>query len=199
MAGVSLGAEGEVYMKRMVFGAAFVLLAAALPSGASTFIEMSQGELVRHSAAAIQGKVLKTSSFWDAKGQVILTEALVQVEDVVFGKAAATVVTVRTFGGTVDGYTIEAHGFPRFNANDRLLLFLEPEKNGASRVTGYQQGQFRLVKNAAGVELAVPMRDGDARVLRRDGAAATPAGAVRLDALRQSIRAEAARAGRLDN
>jgi hypothetical protein len=198
MIGVLLGTEGEVYMKRTVFGAAFVLLAAALPVGASTFIEMSRADLVRQSAAAVQGKILKTSSFWDAKGQVILTEALVQVEDVVFGKAA-TVVVVRTFGGTVDGYTIEAHGFPRFTANERVLLFLGAEANGASQVIGYQQGQFRLVKNAAGIEFAVPMRDGEARILRRDGRAAAPAGAVRLDALRESIRAEAARAGRLDN
>lgn len=181
-------------MKRLVsFG--FLVLALSVPLCASTFLRLSQGELVRDSAAVVQGQVLKVSSFWDPTGRAIMSEALVRVEEKVFGEAPSVVV-VRTFGGTVNGYTVEAHGFPKFRANERLLLFLEAEKDGASRVAGYQQGQFRIVRDKAGVEHAVSTVDEGAHFITRDGHAAAPAKAIRLDVLKDSIRNEARQAGR---
>src|SRR5262245_33805052 len=135
-------------MKRLVI--ALLLLMVAAVGGASTFIEMSQGELVRGSAAVVQGRVLKVNSFWEPSGRVIVTEAQVQVEESILGQAPSVVV-VRTFGGRVGNYVVEAHGFPKFLVNEHVLLFLEPEQDGASRVTGYQQGQFRIVRDKAGV------------------------------------------------
>jgi hypothetical protein len=183
-------------MKRLVSIGVLVLLAAtALPVGASTFLRMTPQQLVRGSAAVVQGEVLKVSSFWDATGRIIVTEALVQVEEKVFGEAPSVVV-VRTFGGTVNGFTVEAHGFPKFQARERLLLYLEPEKGGASRVAGYQQGQFRIVRDKAGVEYAVPTVDERASIVMPNGRAAAPAKAVRLDVFKESIRNQARLAGR---
>lgn len=181
-------------MKRLV-SIGLLLLAVTVPVSASTFLRMTQGELVRGSSAVVQGQVLKVSSFWDSTGRVIVTEAQVQVEEKVFGNAPSVVV-VRTFGGTVDGYTVEAHGFPAFRAKDRLLLFLEAEKDGASRVTGYQQGQFRIVRDQAGVEMAVPAVDPETHIVGRDGRPAAKAQPIRLDVLKNSIRGEARQAGR---
>jgi hypothetical protein len=186
--------DKENSMKRLVsFG--FLVLAVSVPLCASTFLRLSQRELVRDSAAVVQGQVLKVSSFWDPTGRVIMSEALVRVEEKVFGEAPSVVV-VRTFGGTVNGYTVEAHGFPKFRANERLLLFLEAEKDGASRVAGYQQGQFRIVRDKAGVEHAVPTVDEGTSVITRDGRAAAAAKALPLDVLKDSIRNEARQAGR---
>jgi hypothetical protein len=98
---------------------------------------MSQQDLVRASAAVIQGQVIKVSSFWEPTGRIIVTEALVKVEEKIYGEAPSVVV-VRTFGGTVGDFTVEAHGFPKFRLNERLLVYLEPEKDGVSRVAGYQ-------------------------------------------------------------
>jgi hypothetical protein len=156
---------------------------------------MSPRELVDGSAAVVQGEVLKVTSFWDRKGQVIISEALVQVEEKVFGEAPSVVV-VRTWGGTVNGYTVEAHGFPKFQANERVLLYLGREKDGVSRVTGYQQGHFRIVRDESGVEIAVPTTDDGGGIIGRDGRAAAPAKAVRLDVLKASIRNEARQSGR---
>lgn len=181
-------------MKRLV-SIGLLLLAVTVPVSASTFLRMTQGELVRNSAAVVQGQVLKVSSFWDPTGRVIMTEAQIQVEEKVFGNAPSVVV-VRTFGGTVDGYTVEAHGFPTFRAKERLLLFLEAEKDGASRVAGYQQGQFRIVRDQAGVEIAVPATDSDGHIIGRDGRPAAKAQPIRLDVLKNSIRNEARQAGR---
>ncbi len=181
-------------MKRLVSIGVLLLLAATLPVGASTFLRMKPGELVNASAAVVQGQVLKVESFWDRAGRVIVTEAQVQVEEKILGEAPSVVV-VRTWGGTVNGYTVEAHGFPKFQPNERVLLYLEPERDGASRVTGYQQGHFRIVRDKAGVEYAVPTVD-EAHIVTPDGRAGAPAKTVRLDVLKASIRNEAHRAGR---
>jgi hypothetical protein len=105
---------------------------------------------------------------------------------------------VRTFGGKVGNFTVEAAGFPTFKANEHLLLFLEPEKDGANRVAGYQQGQYRVVTDASGVRIAVPTAAG-AAIINRDGKAAPQAQAVRLDAFKDQIRAEGLRSGRFEN
>jgi hypothetical protein len=172
-----------------------LVLVMAVPLGASTFLKMTQKDLVRDSAAVIQGHVIKVSSFWDPTGRIILSEALVRVESKVFGETPSVVV-VRTFGGTVGNFRVEAEGFPKFQPNDHLLLFLEPEKDGATRVAGYQQGQFRVVQDKSGAVLAVPTFDG-ASLLTKDGRASAPAQALRLDDLKASIRTEARRAGRV--
>jgi hypothetical protein len=182
-------------MKRLVSIGIVLLVALALPVGASTFLWMEPQELVRGSAAVVQGEVLKVESFWDRAARVIVTEAMVRVEEKVFGDTPSVVV-VRTWGGTVNGYTVEAHGFPKFQPNERVLLYLEAERDGASRVTGYQQGHFRVVRDKSGVEMAVPTVDAGGHIVTRDGRHATPAKAVRLDELKASIRNEARRAGR---
>ncbi|HEX4966452.1 MAG TPA: hypothetical protein VF173_36930 [Thermoanaerobaculia bacterium] len=186
-------------MKRLTSIGLLLLLAVAWvavsPAGASTFIKMTQKDLIRNSAAVVQGQVLKVHSFWDPTGRIVMSEASIRVEEKILGNAP-TVVVVRTFGGTVGNFTVEAHGFPKFQANERVLLYLEPEKDGASRVAGYQQGQFHVVRDQTGVELAVPATQDDATVLNRDGSLAARAQAIRLDVLKASIRDEARRAGR---
>src|SRR6185436_15918926 len=68
-------------MKRLVMLMLLAALALSLPVAASTFIHMDQKALVRDSASVIQGRVISTSSYWNETGQVIVTDALIQVED----------------------------------------------------------------------------------------------------------------------
>jgi len=182
-------------MKRLVsIGVLLLVVAVAIPVGASTFLRMSPREMIQGSSAVVQGEVLKVSSFWDRSGRIIVTEALVQVEEKILGDAPSVVV-VRTFGGTVNGYTVEAIGFPKFRAKERLVLYLEAEKDGASRVTGYQQGQYRIIRDQAGVEYAMPTVDDGASIITRDGRPGPLPKAIRLDLLKESIRTEAQRTG----
>jgi hypothetical protein len=177
-------------MKRAVVSVGLLLaLAVALPAAASTFLAMSQKDLLQHSTRVVQGEVLQVNSFWEPEGRLIVSEALVRVEEAVVGEAASVVV-VRTFGGTVDGFTVEAHGFPTFRVNERLLLFLGAEKDGAAEVVGYQQGQFRVVRNRVGEEIAVPAVDGGANLLTVDGRPLPRLQAMPLAALKDSIRAD---------
>ena len=182
-------------MKRLVLIGLLLAVVAAIPVGASTFLKMDQKALVRDSAAVVQGEVIAVSSFWDKSGRIVVTEAIVRVEDEVFGNVPSTVV-VRTYGGRVGDFVVEAHGFPTFQKSERVLLYLEPENDGAMKVTGYQQGQYRLVRDKAGVEWAVPATGEGTHIVSRDGREAPLAKTIRLDVLKQSIRNEARQAGR---
>jgi hypothetical protein len=179
-------------MKRSWVG--FVLmLALALPAGASTFIAMSQKELVEKAEAVVTGRVVEVSSFWNNEGTAIVTEAVVEVEDSILGNVPSHV-RVRTFGGQVGDYKIVAHGFPTFEQNERLLLFLEPEQEGFHKVLGYQQGEFRIRTDRSGREIAVPTWEPDSvRILKQDGKPASVPRTVPLEDLKFQIRETADR------
>jgi hypothetical protein len=180
-------------MKRLV-SLGLLMVVAAMPAGASTFLKMTQKDLVRDAAAVVKGQVIQVNSFWTPDGSIIVTEAMVKVDEAFLGRPDSVIV-VKTFGGEVNGFYVEAHGFPKFTVNEKVLLFLEAETDGVARVAGYQQGQFRVVEQA-GIEYAVPMTDDGSNVVARDGRPSPQQKAVRLDVLRDSIRSEAVRAGR---
>lgn len=184
-------------MKRSVWIALTLALAAFIPVGASTFLALSPEELVAQSDAVIQGRVLKVNSFWTPSGRLIVSEAMVQVEETVAGRAPG-VVTLRTAGGTVGGLTVKAHGFPSFEVGDRVLLFVTGAQ-GTAAVTGYLQGQYRVARDKAGVEMAVPTMGEGVRLLHRDGTPAAAAKAVQLDAFKAQIRERAERIRPLEN
>lgn len=170
-------------------------LGAAPPMEASTFVAMGTSDLVRSSSAVIEGEVVALESRWTADRRIIVTDATVRVWDVL-GGAAPQFVTVKTFGGTVKGFTIDAIGFPEFKVEERVLLFLEPDTEaGRLRVTGYQQGLYRIVVGPDGVETAVPSVDHGAHLVSPSGRPVPPLPAIRLDDLRHLIRDEFRRLG----
>lgn len=184
-------------MKRSVWIALTLALAAFIPVGASTFLALSPDELVAQSDAVIQGRVLKVSSFWTPSGRLIVSEAMVQVEETIAGRAPGVVI-LRTAGGTVGGYSVVAHGFPRFDVGDRVVLFVSGA-DGTAEVTGYRQGQYRIVRDKAGVEMAMPALGEGVRLLHRDGTPAAAPKAVRLDSFKAQIRDRAERVRPLEN
>lgn len=173
-------------MKRLLV--VLVLAAAAvsaLPASASTFLAMDQRELVAASQAVVVGEVLGVRAFWNDDATAIVSEAQVRVDEVLSGDAP-TIVTVRTFGGTVGRLRIEAHGFPTFHTGERLVLYLDGV-DGAASVVGYQLGEYRLVVRQ-GVEIAVPAVDSGAHFVHLDGRAAARPRALPLSQLKDQIR-----------
>ena len=166
------------------------------PLAASTFVAMDLGELVGASSAVVQGEVLRVESYWEKTGTVIVSEAMVRVEEAVVGEPHS-IVRVRTFGGTVGGYTVEAHGFPTFVQGERVLIFLAPDTEpDLLRVTGYQQGLFRIAKTPGGAERALSALDDGARLVSPDGRAADLPRELSLVDLKDRIRAAAAAGAR---
>lgn len=176
----------------------FLFALATLPLGASTFVAMDKAELIANSEAVVQGTVLKVNSFWDPSGRIVMTEAMIRVEDTIVGKAAS-VVRVQTFGGDVDGFRVEAHGFPEFKVGERMILFLAAENDGFTKVTGYQFGQYHVRRDKAGVDYAVSAIGLDTNVVTKDGRPFSRPQAVRLDTFKANVLATARRSGRIEN
>jgi hypothetical protein len=92
----------------------------------------------------VTAKVVEVRSAWDPQGRIILTDAILAVDESIVGLTEDRL-SVRTFGGEVEGFVVEAAGFPRFEEGEELLVFLRPEPvDGHLRVTGYQMGHFRI-------------------------------------------------------
>lgn len=176
-------------MKRLMLVGALACALVAAPLSASTFLAMQGSELVAQSDAVVVGEVLYTYSYWNREGTMVFTDAVVHVQSSVLGKASG-LVTVRTPGGTVADFRVEAEGFPAFAAGQRQVLFLHQAADGVMEVTGYQQGQYRVITRSDGVEVAVPALKG-ARLLTASGAPAALPRAMELSHLTRSIQAEA--------
>ena len=178
-------------MKRILMSFALVALLASVPVSASTFAAMSDEALVAASQAVVVGDVDQVYSYWNEDGTAILTEAVVHVDRVLAGSAPAQV-TVKTFGGQVADFRIEAEGFPTFRQGERTVLFLAAQADGTYRVTGYQLGQYRVAPGADGVPTAVPTLERGVRLLFKDGTAAPAPKALPLEALARRVRQIAA-------
>ncbi len=175
-------------MRRISVALALCALAlAAVPTTASTFLAMSDVELVTQADAVVQGRVVEQKSFWDETGRVIVTESVVRVQNVLVGEAPKFV-TVRTAGGQVGDLAIEAVGFPAFNHRERVILFLADNQDGSSRVLGYQQGHFEVVKRKDGVRVVVPRTEDGATFVSRDGRLKAERQSIRLDDFKRGVR-----------
>ena len=167
---------------------AVVLIVAALPAAASTFVNMTPRQPSREADAVVVGRVIQLHSYWDEDASMILTDVSVAVDETIRGDAPG-IVQVRTFGGTVGNFRIEAHGFPEFAENERVLLFLQNDDEDESvRVLGYRQGLYRIVREPRGHEVAVPSVEPGVRYLNVDGTEAEPARPLRLREFRSFIR-----------
>lgn len=147
-----------------------LLLAAAVPLSASQFIERPFDEVAREARFIVRGNVVDTWSAWDDAREVIYTYATVRVTRYFGETTGPDTLLVREVGGTVDGYTQEAIGFPAIRRGEQVLLFLTQWEDSTDlRIHAYNQGKF-LVRNRGGVEVVVedPVKQGDAR-LSRDG------------------------------
>lgn len=172
-------------------------LAFAMPAGGATFVDMDLPQLIAESDAVIEGRVTQVESFWDENGVVIVTEALIAVDDKIAGKSEDWI-RVRVPGGEVNGYTIEAPGFPTLAADERVVLFVQRPADGgeALRITGNPLGKYRIVEEG-GDQIARPTVDSGAVLVSPDGGRTEAPQALSLDRLKEDIR-EAVRAYGLD-
>ena len=173
-----------------------LLLALAVPLSAAQFIEMSFDQVAREAKYVVRGQVTETWTAWDDAHEVIYTYAPVRVTRY-FGEAAGPdTLIVREVGGTADGYTMDAVGFPAIRRNEQVVLFLSEWDDGADyRIHAYNQGKY-LVRMRADREVLVadPVKQGEARVERDERHAFEAEGAA-LDIEEFAEMVDAARAG----
>jgi len=168
----------------------------SLTAHASTFVAMTAEELIQQSDAVVQGKVLRLDSKWDAHGRIIVTEATIQVSESIVGNAPAQII-VRTPGGKVNDYRVEALGFPQFNKGEEVVLFIKDDQSlQVNRIVGHQQGHFEVVKRLDGVTLAVPRIEDGVSFLTPSGRSVPAPRSTELDTFKGRVRAAAARLGK---
>jgi hypothetical protein len=152
-------------MHRRLLTLVALLLVSAVPMFASQFVELPFDQVAREAKFVVRANVIDTWSAWDDSGQVIYTYATLRVTRY-FGEATGPdTLVVREVGGTVDGYTQQAVGFPEIRRGERVVLFLADDEDGVNlRIHAYNQGKF-LVRNRAGEEVLVadPVHQGDDR------------------------------------
>jgi hypothetical protein len=179
----------------IIIGLLFVL---ALPLWASQFIELPFDKVAGEAQYIVLGTVGQTFSKWDDAHEVIFTYAVVHV-DRYFGETTGPdTLMVREVGGTVDGYTMEAIGFPAVRAGERVVLMLSQwEDSPDLRIHAYNQGKY-LVRNRGGIEVLIadPVQQGHARLEtpgREIAVDAYDAPGLRMNEFAEMV--EAARAG----
>ena len=181
-----------------------LLLALAIPMAASQFVELPFDQVAREAQFIVRGNVVQTWSAWDDAHEVIYTYATVRVQRY-FGEATGPdTLVVREVGGTVEGYTQEAIGFPMIRNGEDVVLFLSRWDDGADfRIHAFNQGKY-LVRQRGGKEVVVsdPVTQGAERLDAGHGfdvrsnaiSAITPA--LGIDELSDMI--DNARAGRTE-
>lgn len=148
-----------------------LLALSALPLSASQFIDVPFDQVARESALIVRGTVSETWSAWDDAHEIIFTYATVRV-DRYFGEATGPdTLLVREVGGTVDGYTQEAIGFPVIRSGEDVVLMLSKWDDSADfRIHAYNQGKFLVRQRMDGIETLVadPVRQGEGRLHSRE-------------------------------
>ena len=132
----------------------FVGLALALPSvPATTVIPPTFDQLVSQAEMIFQGTVTDLRPQWMGEGaeRHIVTFVTFKIDDPIKG-ALNQSYTIRMFGGTLDGQTIEVTDAPRFKIGDRDILFVEHNGTQFVPLVGIMHGRFRVQSEAGGRE-----------------------------------------------
>lgn len=154
-----------MHRRSLIIGLLVIL---ALPLSASQFIELPFEQVAGESQYIVRGTIEQTWSAWDDAHEVIFTYATVRVSRYFGDTAGPATLMIREVGGTVDGYTQEAIGFPAIRAGEDVVLMLSKWEDGADfRIHAFNQGKY-LVSRRGGREVvtADPVKQGEARLTR---------------------------------
>jgi hypothetical protein len=138
------------------------LLAPALPAlRATTVIPPTFDQLVTDADAIFEGTVTGLRSEWTGEGadRHIVTYVTFRIEDAIKGAVGAEY-TIRMFGGTVDGHTIEVTDAPRFKVDDRDILFVTHNGTQFIPLVGIMHGRFHVQRDETGATEKVAKDNG---------------------------------------
>ena len=112
---------------------------------ATTVIPPTFDRLVNDAEMIFEGTVTALKSEWTGEGanRHIVTYVTFKIEDPIKGALGAEY-TIRMFGGTVDGQTMEATDTPKFKVGDRDILFVENNGKQFVPLVGIMHGRFRV-------------------------------------------------------
>jgi hypothetical protein len=142
-----------------------LLLVLALPLSASQFVQLPFEQVASEAQLVVRGTIGETWSAWDDAHEVIYTYATVRVSRYFGETTGPDTILLREVGGTVDGYTQEAIGFPIIRSGEDVVLMLARWDDGPDyRIHAFNQGKF-IVQRRAEREILFedPIRQGESR------------------------------------
>lgn len=128
---------------------------------ATTVIPPTFEEMTDRADLVFVGKAVASRAEWRTVGtnRVIFTLADFEAVEVLKGNAEK-LVTLQFLGGTVGEVTLEVSGVPKFNAGDRVLLFVEGNGVQFCPLVGVFHGKFGVRKDPTTGRDIVVMHDG---------------------------------------
>jgi hypothetical protein len=139
-------------------------LALCLPAlHATTVIPPTFDQLVTEADTIFEGTVTGLRSEWTGQGSErhIVSYVTFKVEDSIKGTLGAEY-TIRMFGGTVDGQTVEVTDAPRFKVGDRDILFVTHNGTQFIPLVGIMHGRFHVQPNENGANEKIAKDNGAA-------------------------------------
>ncbi len=131
---------------RFVFHCVALLLAVGGAAKATTIARMSVAQMSHAAQAIVRARCVENSVGWDARE--IWTFTSFDVQEVWQGSAQARI-SVRLLGGRVGNLTSSVSGVPRFRPGEEVVLFLERTPRGDFSIVSWEQGTFRIRREAA--------------------------------------------------
>jgi hypothetical protein len=160
-----------------------LLLAAAVPAGAATFVAPSVEEMARSSDLVVRGRVLGTAARALPGGRIV-TEVEVQVDaDGAWKGAPASTVRFVVPGGRAGRIAMKVDAAPSFSEGEDVVVFLSRVGPGW-RVNGHALGKYRV----EGAE-ARPAVEGSRLLERGIGAGERRVGVMPVAELERRVRA----------
>lgn len=160
---------------------------------ATTVIPPTFDRLVNDAEMIFEGTVTELKSQWTGEGadRHIVTYVTFKIEDPIKGALGADY-TIRMFGGTVDGHTMEATDTPRFKVGDRDILFVEHNGTQFVPLVGIMHGRFRVKQDEVNAPESISKDNGahvsDIAKLGRDEKAASSGKALSKAEFKAAIR-----------
>ena len=162
----------------------------AATAWATTLLALDVPGLTRMSDAVVRGTVVRVEPRLSGDGARIMTDAEIQVSEVLKGAPGPVAIAMQP-GGEVGDVGQRVDGVARFTVGEEVVAFLEA-RGGRWLVTGMVQGKFRVERSS----------DGRAAFVRADSAGdsvlldpvthqpvSRPAPVMTLDELRAQVKA----------
>lgn len=125
-----------------------VSLALATTANATVAVPLSRAQMYERSSLVVHAAVIAQVSEWNADHSQIVTLTRLRVSTYLKGNAGPEI-TLRQFGGTVDGMSSRVAGDAQFSQGQDFVLFLR-EGDGVVFLTALAQAAYYVEHDAHG-------------------------------------------------
>lgn len=187
---LNLQSGGTWNMKPRTFWTLFLAWLLALPATATVLLPLTVDDLARLAPLVLVGEVNSVKCEWNQKRTKIYTRVLVTPSEVLKGNKNLGAVAIKTIGGRVGDVVAELAGAPHFSVGERVVVFLEPRRDGDGYNTlGLYQGKFELVRDPhSGRELALRPEAGRGVGFAAEAALSKRENLLSLEQIRAAVR-----------